>query len=146
MFSCFRYDAIMQCVCCCHTRVLTLVFTHTCMCVTTRKLDIGIISIKIKVWSTTGHVLGLYYPKHYELGLAKGNANRKIKLSNTGRAGPACGGSIHCTGANSFPPRGREEKLLMNCTVYTFDIFFSNLHTFSFCRTLTLNRSWSVLP
>ena len=109
------------------------------MYVTARKLDIGIISIKIKGTSTTGDVLGLYYPKHYELGLTKGKANRIIKLSNTGRAGPARGGSIHCAGANSFPPRGREEKLLLNCTAYMFVIFFSNLHTFSFSRTSTLN-------
>ena len=74
------------------------------MYVTARKLDIGIISIKIKGTSTTGHVLGLYYPKHCELGLVKGKTNRKTKLSNklsnTGRAGPARGGSIHSTGAN----------------------------------------------
>lgn len=85
---------------------------------------------------------GTIVPKHCELGLVKGKTNRKIKLSNklsnTGRAGPARGGSIHSAGANSFPPRGREEVIGELYRVHVRHFLF-NLHTFSFSRTSTLN-------
>ena len=65
---------------------------HTRMYKTARELNIGITSNKAKGTSTTGAHFGTILPK--DLG-AMGKAKRIIKLSNTGRAGPARGGSIY---------------------------------------------------
>ena len=72
-----------------HTRTCTGIYPH-CMHITARKLDTGITSIKAKGAGTTGA-----FRKHYGLGVAKAKAKHINKLSNTGRAGPARGGSIH---------------------------------------------------